>query len=60
MEGKVVRELAVQQPIAALALPNGHVVVTSMNLKRAIEFDRAGKEVWEYKRDTRVTRAVRP
>jgi hypothetical protein len=59
MEGKVVREIAVQQPITATALPNGHVVVTSMSQKRAIEFDRAGKEVWEYKRETRVTRAVR-
>jgi hypothetical protein len=59
MEGKVVRELSVQQPITATALPNGHVIVTSMSQKRAVEFDRAGKEVWEYKRDTRVTRAVR-
>jgi hypothetical protein len=59
MDGKIVRELPVQQPINALALPNGHVIVTSMIQKRAVEFDRAGKEVWEYKRDTRVTRAVR-
>jgi hypothetical protein len=59
MEGKVVREISVPQPITATALPNGHIVVTSMSQKRAIEFDRAGKEVWEYKRDTRVTRAVR-
>jgi hypothetical protein len=31
-----------------------------MYQKRAIELDRSGKEVWEYKRETRVTRAVRP
>jgi HEAT repeat protein len=59
MNGKIVRSLAVQQPITAAVLPNGHILVTSMSQKRAIEFDRAGKEVWEYKRDTRVTRAVR-
>jgi F0F1-type ATP synthase epsilon subunit len=59
MEGKQVREIAIQQPIAAVALPNGNVVITSMSQKRAVEIDRAGKEVWEYKRDTRVTRAVR-
>jgi hypothetical protein len=59
MDGRVVRELAVQQPITALSLPNGHVIVTSMAQKRAVEFDRTGREVWEYRRDTRVTRAVR-
>lgn len=59
-DGKLVREFAVADPIAAHALPNGHVLVTSMSEKRAIEFDRAGREVWQHKRDTRVTRAVRP
>jgi HEAT repeat protein len=59
MDGRVMRELVVQQPITAAALPNGHVLVTSMSQKRAIEFDRAGREVWEYRRDSRVTRAVR-
>jgi hypothetical protein len=59
MDGKVLRAVMVQQPITAVALPNGHLIVTSMNQKRAVEFDRTGKEVWEYKRDTRVTRAVR-
>jgi hypothetical protein len=59
MDGKMVREFAVLDPITALALPNGHVIATSMSQKRAIEFDRAGREVWDYKRDTRVTRAVR-
>jgi hypothetical protein len=59
MTGKVVREISVPQPVAAASLPNGHVVVTSMSQNRAVEFDRGGKEVWEYKRDTRVTRAIR-
>jgi hypothetical protein len=60
MTGKIVRTLAVQQPIAAVALPNGHVIVTLMLQKSAVEYDRAGKEVWEYRRETRVSRAVRP
>jgi hypothetical protein len=59
MEGKVLREVEVQQPIAVAALPNGHFIATSMSQKRAVEIDRAGKEVWEFRRDTRVTRAVR-
>ena len=57
--GKVVREIPVAEPIAAVYLPNGHLLVTSMSQKRAVELDRSGKEVWEYKRTTRVTRAVR-
>jgi hypothetical protein len=60
MDGKIIRTLQVQQPIAAVALPNGHVIVTSMTQRRAVEYDRSGKEVWEYRRDTRVSRAVRP
>jgi hypothetical protein len=59
-EGKVLRSVRVQQPITASYLPNGHLLVTSMNEMRAIELDREGKEVWDYKRETRVTRAVRP
>jgi hypothetical protein len=58
--GKVVRETPVQQPITANYLPNGHLLITSMTQNRAVELDRSGKEVWEYRRDTRVTRAVRP
>jgi hypothetical protein len=60
LDGKIIREITISQPITAAALANGHLIVTSMTQKRAVEFDRAGKEVWEYKRDTRVTRAVRP
>ena len=60
MDGKIIRTISVQQPIAAFALPNGHVIVTSMTRKCAVEFDRSGKEVWEYRHDTRVSRAVRP
>jgi HEAT repeat protein len=57
--GKVVCEVNIEQPIAAVRLANGNTIVTSMNQNRAVEFDRSGKEVWEYKSDTRVTRAVR-
>ncbi len=60
LDGKIVRTIPVASPIAAVALPNGHVLVTSMSRKCAVEFDRAGKEVWEYRRDTRISRAVRP
>jgi hypothetical protein len=59
MEGKQVRAYPVPTPVVALALPNGHVIITSNTRKRAVELDRSGKEVWDYKRDTRVTRAVR-
>jgi hypothetical protein len=58
-EGKEVRSVEVEQPVAAVRLPNGHLLVTSMTQHRAIELDRAGKEVWQYKHDTRVTRAFR-
>jgi hypothetical protein len=57
--GKMVRELEVEQPIAAVRLPNGHTLVTSMTQRRAVELDRAGKEVWDFRHTTRVTRALR-
>ncbi|MGL4553945.1 MAG: PQQ-binding-like beta-propeller repeat protein, partial [Gemmataceae bacterium] len=60
MDGTVVREIKVEQPITAMVLPGGNVLVTSMTERRAFEVDRDGKEVWEYRRETRVTRAVRP
>jgi hypothetical protein len=58
-EGRLVRAIRAAAPIACVALPNGHVLVTLMNENRAVELNRAGKEVWEYRRDTRVSRAVR-
>jgi hypothetical protein len=58
--GQIVWEAAVEQPIAAVRLANGHTLVTSMNAQvGAVELDRAGKQVWQYKTDTRVTRAYR-
>jgi HEAT repeat protein len=58
-DGKMVWEVTVAQPIAAVRLPNGNTLVTSMTENRAVEFDRTGKEVWEYRLNTRVTRAFR-
>jgi hypothetical protein len=59
-DGRVVWEVAVDQPIAALRLPNGNTLVTSMNTSvGAVELDRTGKQVWQFKADTRVTRALR-
>jgi hypothetical protein len=58
-EGKLLRNIPATQPIACVSLPNGNVIYTSMTQNRAVEIDPAGKEVWQYRRDTRVTRAVR-
>jgi HEAT repeat protein len=59
-QGRMVWEAAVDQPIQAVRLPNGHTLVTSMNINiGAVELDRNGKMVWQYKTDTRVTRAYR-
>jgi len=58
-QGKAVRELAVERPIAAVRLPNGDTLVTSMSQNRAVELNRNGKEVWQYKMEERVTRAFR-
>lgn len=59
-KGKIVWQAKTAQPVAAVRLANGNTLVTSMTDCRAIEFDRSGDvEVWEYKADTRVTRAFR-
>lgn len=59
-DGKVVWEAAIEGPVAAVRLANGHTLVTTMNPARgAVEIDRTGKEVWNYKTDTRVNRAFR-
>ena len=59
-DGKVIWEVAVDRPIMALRLASGNTMVTSMNeTVGAVEFDRAGKPVWQYKTDTRVTVRLR-
>jgi hypothetical protein len=57
--GRVVHQIAIDQPVAAIRLPNGNTLVTSMTQQRAVELTREGKEVWQYRSDTRVTRAFR-
>jgi len=58
--GKPVWEVACDQPVAATRLPNGNVLVTSMLPNQgAIEYNRAGNAVWQYRSNTRVTRALR-
>lgn len=57
--GKIVWEVASEQPIAAVRLANGNTLVTSMTQQRAVELDPKGKEIWQYRADTRVTRAWR-
>src|SRR5262245_5525557 len=60
MAGKEVWSVAVDQPVAATRLPNGNTLVTTMLPARgAVEFDRNGHEVWNYRTNTRVTRALR-
>lgn len=58
--GRVVWEAATDSPVAAVRLPTGNTLVTSMTPQRgAAELDRAGKDVWQYRAETRVTRAFR-
>jgi HEAT repeat protein len=59
-EGKVVWEAAVQQPLSACRLPNGHTLVSSQQWPaKIIELDRDGKQVAELTTPTYVQRATR-
>ncbi len=58
-KGTVVRQVNLEQPISCVVLPSGNILATSYSQKRAVELDAKNKEVWEYKRDTKVTRAIR-
>jgi len=55
----VLRTFAVSEPIVATRLANGNTLITSMRERRAVDFDLVGKLVWEYRANTRVTRAFR-
>lgn len=58
--GGVVLDVEVPQPVAAVRLQNGNVLATTMQPQTgAIEVDRTGREIWNYRQSTRVTRAVR-
>jgi hypothetical protein len=54
--GKVMREIAVPSPCAAVRLPNGHTLVSSHVTNRVLELDRAGKVVWEQQAEGQVFR----
>lgn len=61
-KGRIIWEVPFDQPVAAVRLPNGNTLITSMNPGvGAVEVDRAGVEVWSYRHEseTRVTRAIR-
>jgi hypothetical protein len=60
LRGKAVWEVQADKPVAAVRLPNGHTLITSMNPSTgAVEVDRAGREVWAYRGTTRITRALK-
>jgi HEAT repeat protein len=65
LDGNVVWELEVKQPVSAVRLPNGNTLVTTMELPgKAREFNRNGVEVWSYQVPkevgvTKLTRALR-
>jgi hypothetical protein len=57
--GKVIQ---FQQASSVQRLPNGNVLVTSMNRMVVAELDRDGKQVWNYKStdgNNRAWRAIR-
>jgi hypothetical protein len=59
-QGREVWSVTVPRPVAAVRLPNGNTLVTSMQADiGAVEFDRDGNEKWSYQASTRVTRAIR-
>jgi hypothetical protein len=58
-KGNKLWDVGIDHPVAAVRLPNGNTLVTSMDQARAVEFNRDGKPVWEYRGESRVTRAFR-
>jgi HEAT repeat protein len=59
LEGRVVWEAGVTQPLAATRLANGNTLVSSYGTFMVLELDRAGKVVWEYKAASRPGRVRR-
>jgi hypothetical protein len=47
-DGKQVKTFNVQSPNAVMRLPNGNTLVTSQITRLVIEFDRTGRQVWNY------------
>jgi len=57
--GKVFFEVDVRTASSAIRLPNGHTVVTSMDARAVVEYDRAGKEVSRFATESRPFRVRR-
>jgi hypothetical protein len=56
----MVRSFLVTEPIVAQRRPSGHVMVTSMDERMAVEFDATGRRIWRFDSPAgRLTRAVR-
>lgn len=59
-DGEIVRSFHVTEPIVAQRLPSGHVMVTSMDERMAVEFDATGRRIWRFDSPAgRLTRAIR-
>ena len=59
-DGEIVRSFNITEPIIAQRLPSGHVMVTSMDERMAVEFDATGRRIWRFESPAgRLTRAVR-
>jgi hypothetical protein len=58
-DGRVAWQAAVPMPNSVLRLANGNTLVCSVNGQRAVELDRTGKVVWEYRENIRPLRALR-
>jgi HEAT repeat protein len=58
-EGQVVWKATFVEPVAAVHVSGGTFLVTSFSQNRAAELTRSGKEVWEFREKSKVTRAFR-
>jgi hypothetical protein len=59
LDGKLLWEAAVTQPLSAFRLPNGNTVVSSYGGFQLLELDRTGKTVWDHKPGARPGRVKR-
>ncbi|HKB00850.1 MAG TPA: HEAT repeat domain-containing protein [Gemmataceae bacterium] len=58
-DGKAVREWYAANVTTATRLANGNILAASHNDMRVVEYDSAGKKVWEHKSDHHIFRARR-
>jgi HEAT repeat protein len=58
-EGKGLWEAAAPAAVTATWLPNGHVLTASYNNNSAVELDRTGNTVWQFKSTSHIYRARR-